>query len=35
VLDGAQAARIGELASRMAGVRREAVSIVDAASGGR
>ncbi|OUM95121.1 MAG: hypothetical protein BAA04_03185 [Firmicutes bacterium ZCTH02-B6] len=35
VLDAAQAARIGELASRLAGVRREAVSIVDAASGGR
>lgn len=35
VLDGDQAARIGELASRLAGVRREAVSIVDAASGGR
>ncbi|HEY8418073.1 MAG TPA: SpoIIIAH-like family protein [Limnochordales bacterium] len=35
VLDAAQAQRIGELVSRMAGVRREAVSIVDAVSAGR
>lgn|GEM_PF-2353758 len=35
VLDAGQAERIGELTARLAGVRREAVSIVDAASGGR